>query len=178
MLFFLHHKVNMSSAETIYRVLYECACELNVQKDNILYLIPTDDDVSFRLELACFVNRLFANLKKNTVYIFIWATTTAAAAQEDVETYTAEGPWTTPIYQAHEGPILAQVRHVAQTLNVPREHVLFYLPDYADATADLVASFASRVVYTCHKQTEGGLIWFECNETYDDGVLAKMLGLV
>jgi hypothetical protein len=160
-------------AETIYRVFYECACELNLQKDNILYLVPTDDDVYFRLELACFVNRLFTNMKKkNTVYIFIWATTTQR--EEDGDELT-EGPWTTPIYQAHEGPILAQVRRVAQTLNLPREHVLFYLPDYADV-ADLVASFVSRVVYTCHKKTKGGLIWFECNEIYDDGVLAKMLG--
>lgn len=155
--------------DNIHKAMYDVANELDLTKHNLLYLEPTSEEV-FRIDLSCFVHLLVNKVRINKMNIFMWA----SADEENDGDETTQGPWNTDYYQANEGPTLKCARQFAQYLNLPAENVLFYVPDYDDMRY-VISLFVSRFAYQCHHKTEGGLIWFECNETYDFETLRKML---
>jgi hypothetical protein len=158
----------------MYEDIYQMAQELNLSKQNLLYLKQSDKGYN-SIALSCFLPLLINNINVEKMNIFLWLSTDSEGEEEEEE--TTQGPWHTDAYQENEGQSLRCVRNMAQKYNLPAENVLFYVPGGYDGMRDKVAGFVSRFVYKQNNTTEGGFIWFECPEDYEFGVLAKMLGL-
>jgi hypothetical protein len=154
----------------MYKDIYQMAQELNVPKENLLYLKPSDVGYN-TLALSCFLPWLINNVNTDKMNIFMWIS-------EEKDEETTQGPWHTDAYQKNEGVSLRCVRTLAQKYNLPAKNVLFYVPGEHGDMRSKIAGFASCFVYQYHNTTEeGAFIWFECPEEYEFGVLAKMLGL-
>lgn len=87
----------------------------------------------------------------------------------------SNGPWTNQIYRDNEGPTFRAVRELAEYLNLPKDNVLYLVPNDPKAK-DKIAEFVSNVVLKFAEKDERAMV---CVKNIDDQsnneLLLKML---
>lgn len=91
------------------------------------------------------------------------------------EDQDSNGPWTKDIYKENEGPALKAVRELAEYLNLPKENVLYLVPNDPRAR-EKVGEFVSNLVWKFTEKEERAMVWVQnADEHINKELLLKML---